>query len=39
VLADWLEEHDDPRGEFLRLQCRRGQQGQEGAQALPTAPV
>lgn len=22
VLADWLEEHDDPRGEFVRLQCR-----------------
>ena len=20
VLADWLEEHDDPRGEFVRLQ-------------------
>jgi uncharacterized protein (TIGR02996 family) len=22
VLADWLEEHDDPRGELVRLQCR-----------------
>src|SRR5262245_15747409 len=21
VYADWLEEHDDPRGEFIRLQC------------------
>jgi uncharacterized protein (TIGR02996 family) len=21
ILADWLEEHDDPRGEFLRVQC------------------
>ena len=22
VFADWLEEHDDPRGEFIRLQCQ-----------------
>jgi uncharacterized protein (TIGR02996 family) len=22
VLADWLEEHGDPRGEFVRVQCR-----------------
>lgn len=22
VLADWLQEYDDPRGEFVRLQCR-----------------
>ena len=22
VLADWLQEHDDPRGELVRLQCR-----------------
>jgi len=22
VLADWLQEHDDPRGELMRLQCR-----------------
>jgi uncharacterized protein (TIGR02996 family) len=22
VLADWLDEHDDPRGELVRLQCR-----------------
>jgi uncharacterized protein (TIGR02996 family) len=21
VYADWLEERDDPRGEFLRLEC------------------
>jgi uncharacterized protein (TIGR02996 family) len=21
VFADWLEEHNDPRGEFIRLQC------------------
>ena len=21
ILADWLEDHDDPRGTFLRLQC------------------
>ena len=23
VYADWLEERGDPRGEFIRLQCRR----------------
>ncbi len=22
VLADWLQEHDDPRGELMRLQCQ-----------------
>src|SRR4029450_12736445 len=22
VLADWLDEHDDPRGECVRLQCQ-----------------
>jgi uncharacterized protein (TIGR02996 family) len=22
VLADWLEEHGDPRGEFVRVQCQ-----------------
>lgn len=22
VLADWLEDHDDPRGEFVRVHCR-----------------
>src|SRR5262249_22023608 len=21
IFADWLEEHDDPRGEFIRVQC------------------
>ncbi len=21
IYADWLEEHDDPRGEFIRIQC------------------
>src|SRR5262245_52930609 len=21
IYADWLEEHDDPRGEFIRVQC------------------
>jgi uncharacterized protein (TIGR02996 family) len=29
VLADWLEEHDDPRGELIRLQCRRARPGPE----------
>jgi uncharacterized protein (TIGR02996 family) len=23
VYADWLDEHDDPRGEFIRIQCQR----------------
>src|SRR4051812_17317548 len=23
VLADWLQDHDDPRGEFLSVQMRR----------------
>jgi len=23
VFADWLEEHGDPRGEFIRIQCQR----------------
>src|SRR5437660_9704214 len=23
ILADWLEEHGDPRGEFVRLQVQR----------------
>ena len=22
VYADWLEEHGDPRGEFIRIQCQ-----------------
>lgn len=25
VYADWLDEHDDPRAEFVRLMVRRGQ--------------
>jgi uncharacterized protein (TIGR02996 family) len=23
ILADWLSEHDDPRGDFIRCQCQR----------------
>ncbi len=23
IFADWLEEHGDPRGEFIRIQCQR----------------
>src|SRR3954453_22531856 len=38
VLADWLEEHDDPRGKFTRLQCRRARLGQAEAQAQPSEP-
>jgi uncharacterized protein (TIGR02996 family) len=25
VYADWLDEHDDPRGEYVRLEVRRGE--------------
>lgn len=25
VYADWLDEHDDPRADFIRLEVRRGQ--------------
>src|SRR4051812_47064587 len=25
ILADWLEEHADPRGEFVRIQIERSQ--------------
>jgi|SRR5579883_1196483 len=25
VYADWLDEHNDPRGEFIRLQCKHAQ--------------
>lgn len=24
IYADWLEEHGDPRGDFIRIQCRLG---------------
>jgi uncharacterized protein (TIGR02996 family) len=30
VLADWLEERDDPRGEFIRLQCERARRDPDG---------
>jgi uncharacterized protein (TIGR02996 family) len=30
ILADWLEEHDDPRGEFLRVQCELARQSTRG---------
>lgn len=29
VFADWLEERDDPRGEFVRIQVERARQGQD----------
>jgi uncharacterized protein (TIGR02996 family) len=29
VLADWLEEHGDARGELVRLQCQRAARGDE----------
>jgi uncharacterized protein (TIGR02996 family) len=30
VLADWLEEHGDPRGDFVRLQAHLARPGEEG---------
>jgi len=27
VYADWLEEHGDPRGEFIRVQCELARMG------------
>jgi uncharacterized protein (TIGR02996 family) len=30
VLADWLEEHGDPRGELVRLQVHLAREGEEG---------
>ena len=30
ILADWLEEHDDPRGEFLRVQCELARHSTKG---------
>jgi uncharacterized protein (TIGR02996 family) len=30
ILADWLEEHDDERGEFLRVQCELARQTTKG---------
>jgi uncharacterized protein (TIGR02996 family) len=35
VLADWLEERGDPRGEFVRLQCYRARLGQEAVASQP----
>jgi uncharacterized protein (TIGR02996 family) len=32
VLADWLEEHGDPRGSFVRLQCLRARRGDGAAE-------
>jgi uncharacterized protein (TIGR02996 family) len=32
VLADWLEEHDDPRGEFIHIQCRLARMDADDAQ-------
>src|SRR5262245_57924927 len=35
VLADWLEERGDLRGEFVRLQCQRAQREREGVAVRP----
>jgi len=32
IYADWLEEHGDPRGEFIRLQCQLAKLPDDGAQ-------
>jgi uncharacterized protein (TIGR02996 family) len=29
VYADWLDEHDNPRGEFIRVQCRLAEPGED----------
>ena len=31
IFADWLEERDDPRGEFIRIQVRRDRPGLDEA--------
>lgn len=32
IYADWLTEHGDPRGEFIRIQCRRAELSFESAE-------
>jgi uncharacterized protein (TIGR02996 family) len=32
VYADWLDEHDNPRGEFIRVQCRLAELPEEDAE-------
>lgn len=35
IYADWLEEHDDPRGEFIRAQCALAQLGDDDPRRWP----
>src|SRR4029078_12795197 len=34
ILADWLQDHGDPRGEFVHLQVRRARLSPDGDEAL-----
>jgi uncharacterized protein (TIGR02996 family) len=38
VFADWLDEHDDPRGEFIRVQCQLALLPQPDPKANDTLP-
>jgi uncharacterized protein (TIGR02996 family) len=38
VFADWLDEHDDPRGEFIRVQCQLATLQQPNAKANDPLP-
>ncbi|MHB1426428.1 MAG: TIGR02996 domain-containing protein [Gemmataceae bacterium] len=35
IYADWLDEHDDPRGEFIRIQCALAQLSDEDPRRWP----
>lgn len=35
IYADWLDERDDPRGEFIRVQCRLATMARDDERSLP----
>src|SRR6516162_6088198 len=35
IYADWLDEHNDPRGEFIRIQCALAQLSDEDPHRWP----
>lgn len=35
IYADWLDEHGDPRGEFIRVQCALAELGEDDPRRLP----
>ena len=35
IYADWLDEHNDPRGEFIRTQCALAQLSEEDPRRWP----